>query len=75
MLALGTTIFALTLWGVARHSDRYSALCVAILLGGGAWTQIVMSLMSTLMQNPFARVGALATSYIGFYARLRGALR
>jgi MFS family permease len=49
MLALGTTIFALTLWGVAAFKS-VALLCVAILLGGGAWT-IVMSLMSTLMQN------------------------
>ena len=49
MLTLGTTIFALTLWGVAAFKP-IALLCIAILLGGAAWT-IVMSLMSTLMQN------------------------
>jgi len=49
MLTLGTTIFALTLWGVAAFKS-VALLCIAILLGGAAWT-IVMSLMSTLMQN------------------------
>jgi MFS family permease len=49
MLTIGTTIFALTLWGVAAFKS-IALLCVAILLGGAAWT-IVMSLMSTLMQN------------------------
>jgi MFS family permease len=49
MLTLGTTIFALTLWGVAAFKS-VALLCLAILLGGAAWT-IVMSLMSTLMQN------------------------
>jgi MFS family permease len=49
MLSLGTTVFALTLWGVAAFKS-VALLCVAILLGGAAWT-VVMSLMSTLMQN------------------------
>jgi MFS family permease len=49
MLTLGTTIFALTLWGVAAFKS-VALLCLAILLGGAAWT-VVMSLMSTLMQN------------------------
>src|SRR5271155_414052 len=49
MLTLGTTVFALTLWGVAAFKS-IALLCIAILLGGAAWT-IVMSLMSTLMQN------------------------
>jgi len=49
MLTLGTTIFALTLWGVAAFKS-IALLCLAILLGGAAWT-VVMSLMSTLMQN------------------------
>jgi MFS family permease len=49
LLTLGTTIFALTLWGVAAFKS-VALLCLAILLGGAAWT-IVMSLMSTLMQN------------------------
>jgi MFS family permease len=49
MLTLGTTIFALTLWGVAAFKS-IALLCIAILLGGAAWT-VVMSLMSTLMQN------------------------
>jgi MFS family permease len=49
MLTLGTTIFALTLWGVDAFKS-VALLCLAILLGGAAWT-VVMSLMSTLMQN------------------------
>lgn len=49
MLALGTTIFALTLAGVAAFKSVV-LLSFAVLLGGAAWT-IVMSLMSTLMQN------------------------
>ena len=49
MLSAGTTIFALTLWGVAAFKSMV-LLCLAILLGGAAWT-VVMSLMSTLMQN------------------------
>ena len=49
MLTLGTTVFALTLWGVAAFKS-VALLCLAILLGGAAWT-VVMSLMSTLMQN------------------------
>lgn len=49
MLTLGTTIFAFTLWGVAAFKS-IPLLCLAILLGGAAWT-IVMSLMGTLMLN------------------------
>ncbi len=49
LLALGTTVFALTLAGVAAFKS-VALLSVAVLLGGAAWT-IVMSLMSTLMQN------------------------
>jgi MFS family permease len=49
MLALGTTVFALTLGGVAAFKS-VALLCLAVLLGGAAWT-IVMSLISTLMQN------------------------
>jgi MFS family permease len=49
LLTVGTTIFALTLWGVAAFKS-IGLLCLAIVLGGAAWT-IVMSLMSTLMQN------------------------
>jgi len=49
MLTLGTTFFALTLLGIVAFKS-VALLCIAILLGGAAWT-IVMSLMSTLMQN------------------------
>jgi len=49
MLTLGTTIFALTLLGVAAFKS-VALLCLFVLLGGAAWT-IVMSLMSALVQN------------------------
>src|SRR5271155_967070 len=40
LLTVGTTIFALTLWGVAAFKS-IGLLCLAIVLGGAAWT-IVM---------------------------------
>jgi len=49
MLALGTTVFAGALWGVAGFKS-VPFLSVAILFGGSAWTAI-MSLMTTVMQN------------------------
>src|SRR6202007_3128119 len=47
--ALGTTVFAASLWGVAGFKS-VALLSVAILFGGAAWTAI-MSLMTTVMQN------------------------
>lgn len=49
LLALGTTVFAASLWGVAGFKSVL-LLCVAILFGGIAWTAII-SLMTTVMQN------------------------
>ena len=49
MLALGTTVFAGALCGVAGFKS-VPFLSVAILFGGSAWTAI-MSLMTTVMQN------------------------
>ena len=49
MLAIGSTIFAACLWTTAT-SRSIALLCLAIALGGAAWTA-VMSLMSTVMQN------------------------
>jgi len=49
MLTVGTTIFAVALWGVAAFKS-ITLVCFAILFGGIAWTA-VMSLMSTMMQN------------------------
>jgi len=49
LLALGTTVFAGALWGVAALKS-VALLSVAILFGGAAWTAI-MSLMTTVMQN------------------------
>ena len=49
MLAVGSTIFAACLWATAT-SRSVALLCLAIALGGAAWTA-VMSLMSTVMQN------------------------
>jgi MFS family permease len=49
LLALGTTVFAASLWGVATFKS-VALLCVAILIGGMAWTAII-SLMTTVMQN------------------------
>lgn len=49
LLALGTTVFAASLWGVAGFKS-VALLCVAILFGGIAWTAII-SLMTTVMQN------------------------
>jgi MFS family permease len=49
LLALGTTVFAGALWGVAAFKS-VALLSVAILFGGAAWTAI-MSLMTTVMQN------------------------
>ena len=49
ILALGTTVFAGALWGVAAFKS-VALLSVAILFGGVAWTAI-MSLMTTVMQN------------------------
>ena len=49
LLALGTTVFAASLWGVAGFKS-VALLSVAILFGGAAWTAI-MSLMTTVMQN------------------------
>src|ERR1700739_4817478 len=49
LLAVGTTIFAAALWGVAAFKS-VALLSVAILFGGAAWTAI-MSLMTTVMQN------------------------
>jgi len=49
LLALGTTVFAASLWGVAGFKS-VALLSVAILFGGMAWTAII-SLMTTVMQN------------------------
>jgi MFS family permease len=49
VLAMGTTVFAAALWATATFRS-IALLCVAIAFGGAAWT-IVMSLMSTVMQN------------------------
>jgi MFS family permease len=49
LLALGTTVFATSLWGVAEFKS-IALLSVAILFGGIAWTAII-SLMTTVMQN------------------------
>jgi MFS family permease len=49
VLAMGTTVFAAALWATATFRS-IGLLCVAIAFGGAAWT-IVMSLMSTVMQN------------------------
>ena len=49
LLALGTTFFAGSLWGVAAFKS-IALLSVAILFGGMAWTAII-SLMTTVMQN------------------------
>src|SRR5713101_1942093 len=49
LLALGTTVFAASLWGVAGFKS-VALLSVAILFGGIAWTAII-SLMTTVMQN------------------------
>ena len=49
LLAVGTTIFAAALWGVAAFHSLV-LLSAAILLGGAAWTAII-SLMTTVMQN------------------------
>jgi len=49
MLAIGSTIFAVCLWATATVGS-IGLLCLAIALGGAAWTA-VMSLMSTVMQN------------------------
>lgn len=49
MLGTGTTLFAGTLWGAAWLKGVVP-LCVAIAVGGAAWTA-VMSLTSTVMQN------------------------
>jgi MFS family permease len=49
MLGLGTTLFAGTLWAAATFK-WIVPLCVAIAVGGAAWTA-VMSLTSTVMQN------------------------
>ena len=49
LLAIGTTVFAGTLWIVATFKLIF-LLCVAIAFGGAAWTA-VMSLMTTAMQN------------------------
>lgn len=49
MLAIGTTLFAGTLWATATFK-WIVPLCVAIAVGGAAWTA-VMSLTSTIMQN------------------------
>jgi MFS family permease len=49
LLALGTTVFAGSLWGVAAFKS-VALLSVAILFGEMAWTAII-SLMTTVMQN------------------------
>jgi MFS family permease len=49
LLALGTTVFAASLWGVAGFKS-VALLSVAVLFGGIAWTAII-SLMTTVMQN------------------------
>src|SRR5260370_19026620 len=49
LLALGTTVFAGSLWGVAAFKS-VALLSVAILFGGMACTAII-SLMTTVMQN------------------------
>ncbi len=49
LLALGTTVFAISLWGVAGFKS-VTLLSAAILLGGMAWTAVI-SLMTTVMQN------------------------
>src|SRR6266404_6326389 len=49
LLALGTTVFAASLWGIAGFKS-VALLSVAILFGGIAWTAII-SLMTTVMQN------------------------
>lgn len=49
LLAVATTVFALVLWVMATLK-AIVPLCIAIALGGAAWTA-VMSLMSTIMQN------------------------
>ena len=49
MLGIGTTVFAGTLWAAATFK-WIVPLCVAIALGGAAWTA-VMSLTMTVMQN------------------------
>lgn len=49
MLAIGSTIFAACLWAMATFRS-IALLCIAIALGGAAWTA-VMSLMTTVVQN------------------------
>src|SRR6201993_2722747 len=49
LLAVGTTVFAGALWGVAVFKSLV-LLSAAILFGGIAWTAII-SLMTTVMQN------------------------
>jgi MFS family permease len=61
VLTMGTTVFAGTLWATAAFKSIVP-LCLAIALGGAAWTA-VMSLMSTGMQNlapDWVRARALA---------------
>ncbi|HET9401861.1 MAG TPA: MFS transporter [Candidatus Acidoferrales bacterium] len=48
-LTVGSTIFAACLWATATLKS-VALLCIAIALGGAAWTA-VMSLMSTVLQN------------------------
>src|SRR6266436_1440110 len=72
MLTIGTTVFAATLWATATFRSIVP-LCVAIAFGGAAWT-VVMSLMSTVMQNvapDWVRARALAVFllvYMGTWA-------
>jgi MFS family permease len=49
LLAVGTTVFAISLWGVAGFKS-VALLSGAILFGGMAWTAVI-SLMTTVMQN------------------------
>src|SRR5258708_37950985 len=49
LLALGTTVFVASLWGVAGFKSVV-LLSFAILFGGIAWTAII-SLMTTVMEN------------------------
>ena len=72
MLTIGTTVFAAALWATATFRSIVP-LCVAIAFGGAAWT-VVMSLMSTVMQNvapDWVRARALAVFllvYMGTWA-------
>jgi len=70
MLTVGTTVLQGALWAHRYVPKPIVLLCVAIAFGGAAWTA-VMSLMSTLMTEPCARLGA-RSSIRGLHAGVYG---